>query len=307
MSVAAGALLLAACGGGNAVEATVNEHEITTEDVEGMLFEVTDFSRTPEQFAANLDVLIQFAAVDDRVAAEIGYEPTEEEIDTMVRTLVINTGVFELEPYLRQQNVSEEFLRRAAGQVLIEQHIHETLVEPIEEPTTEDAEQALADSPSDWVAEACVSHILLATNAEAHDALGRLDAGEDFADLAAELSQDPGSGAAGGSLGCADPAGYVPEFGSAVRLAPIGEVAGPVSSEFGSHVLIVESRTPSTVEEVREAMAAERQALADQLAFPLVTAWLDETVAAAAVTVDPKRGTWVTEPQPQLLPPAVLE
>lgn len=307
MVVVAGAVLLAACGGGNAIEATVNEHDILTEDVEGLPFEVTDFDRTPEQFAALLSVLIQFTAIEDRVAAEVGFVPTEDAIDTQVRTIVINTGIFELEPYLRQENVSEAFLRRAASHVLIERHLHEMMVEPIEEPTAEEAEQALTDSPEDWFAEVCASHILVPTTAHAHAVLDRLDAGEDFAALAAELSQDPGSAAVGGSLGCADPAGYVPEFADTARTAVIGEATGPVGTTFGAHVIVVESRTPATVEEVQQALAAELQAVADQAAFELVTAWLAEAIERATVVVDESRGTWVTEPEPRVVPPAVLQ
>lgn len=307
MAVATGALLLAACGGGNAVEATVNEQEITTEDVEGVVFEVTDADRTPEQFANYLGVLIQWDAIEQRVDAEIGFEPTEDAVDTQVRTIVLNAGFDNLGSFLTQQNLSEPFLRRLATHLLIEQNLHDSMVVPIEEPTTEEADQALAESPDDWIGEVCASHILVATIEEADAALVRLDAGEAFVDLAAELSLDTGNAPIGGSLGCADPGGYVVEFADATRTAPIGEVVGPVVTQFGAHLIIVDSRTPATVDQVLEGLAVQRQILADQAAFAVVSDWLNEAVTAAAVTVDESRGTWVIDPEPQVIPPAILE
>jgi parvulin-like peptidyl-prolyl isomerase len=307
MAVAAGALFLAACGAGNAVEATVNQQEITTEDVEGVVFEVTDADRTPEQFATYLSVLIQWDAIEQRVDTEIGFEPTEDAVDTQVRTIVLSAGFDNLGSFLTQQNLSEPFLRRLATHLLIEQHLHDSMVVPIEEPTTEEAEQALADSPDEWIAEVCAFHILVATTEEADAVLVRLDAGEEFADLAGELSLDNGNAATGGSLGCADPGGYVDEFAEATRTAPIGEVVGPVETQFGAHLIIVESKTPATVDEVLDGLAVRRQILADQAAFTLVSDWLNEAVTAAAVTIEERRGTWVTDPEPQVIPPAILE
>lgn len=308
-SVATGALLLAACGGGNAVEATVNGHEIFTVDVEEMRFEMTDFDRAPAQFAALLGLLVEWTAIEDRIAEEEDFAPSEDEIETTIRTIVINTGIFELEPYLRQNNVSESFLRRLATHALIDEYLTETLTEPIEEATLEEAEQALADAPDDWF-EVCVRHILVPTTAAADAVLDRLDAGEEFALVAADRSIDTGSGAVGGSLACTNPNGpngYVPEFADATLTAPLGEVTGPVKSDFGVHILIVDSRTSFTAEEVQEALTAEREAVAREAALEEVSDWRIETLVTADVTVDESRGTWVTDPEPRLNPPAVLE
>ena len=307
IAMAIGALLLAACGGGNTVEATVNDQEITTDDVKGVVFEFTETDEAPEQYATYLSLLIQWAAIDQRVAEELQYEPTEEEIDTQVRSLAINAGFTDLETILVQQNVAESTLRRIAKGILIEEHLHESVVADVEEATTEEAEAALAESPNDWFFEVCASHILVGSFDEAAVAMSRLQAGEDFAALAAELSLDTSNAADGGSLGCADPSGYVPEFAEAIAVAPLGEVAGPVDTQFGTHLILVESRTPSTVEQIQAALTAERQAVADADAFEVVREWLNDAVVAAVVTVDESRGTWVTEPTPQLLPPSVLE
>lgn len=307
IGISMGALLLAACGGGSTVEATVNDQEIATDEVKAFVYEFTEVDEDPAQFSTYLSVLIQWAAIDQRVESELDFQATEEEIDTQVRTLAISAGFTDLETILTQQNISESTLRRIAEGILIEEHLHQSFVAAVEEATTEEAEAALSDSPSEWFSEVCASHILVAGFDEAAVAMSRLQAGEDFAALAAELSLDTSNAADGGSLGCADPGGYVPEFAEATVIAPLGEVSGPVTTEFGTHLILVDSRTASTVEEVQAALTAQRQAVADEAAFLAVRDWLTEAVTAAVVIVDESRGTWVTDPEPQLLPPPVLE
>ncbi|MEZ4639139.1 MAG: peptidylprolyl isomerase [Caldilineaceae bacterium] len=59
--------------------------------------------------------------------------------------------------------------------------------------------------------------------------------GEDFATLATEYSQDPGSGADGGDLGWVGRGVFVTEFEDAAFSLPIGEVSEPVQTQFGYH------------------------------------------------------------------------
>jgi hypothetical protein len=67
--------------------------------------------------------------------------------------------------------------------------------------------------------------------------------GEDFAALARELSDDPGSARAGGDLGFASRGTMVPEFeAAAMRLKP-GEISKPVETDFGYHLIqLIERR-----------------------------------------------------------------
>lgn len=96
------------------------------------------------------------------------------------------------------------------------------------------SEQADPDS-----GDPCVRHILLDTEDEAVAALDRLADGEDFGELAIELSTGP-SGPSGGELGCAPSSNYVGPFAAAVDEADLGEFVGPVETEFGFHVIVVE-------------------------------------------------------------------
>lgn len=102
-------------------------------------------------------------------------------------------------------------------------------------------------------------HILVETEAEAVSALGALRAGESFADLARAISTDPGSGARGGELGETFVGNYVPEFRKAIEEAEIGELVGPVQSEFGYHILQVRSKEERAGDEYASQLEQAKQ------------------------------------------------
>ena len=65
----------------------------------------------------------------------------------------------------------------------------------------------------------------------------RLEQGGDFAALAKEFSDDPGSAANGGDLGYAGPGVYDPAFEEALYALQENQVSAPVRSEFGWHLI----------------------------------------------------------------------
>lgn len=86
----------------------------------------------------------------------------------------------------------------------------------------------------------CSSHILVNTAQEANQVIARLGKGEKFADLAQELSQDPGSKNEGGELGCEPKGTYVAPFELALAALKPGESSKvPVRTEFGFHVILL--------------------------------------------------------------------
>lgn len=84
-------------------------------------------------------------------------------------------------------------------------------------------------------------HILVNTEEECLDLLSQIQAGAGFAQLAMEHSGCP-SKAQGGDLGQFGPGQMVPEFDKVVFSAPVGEVQGPVQTQFGFHLLEVTER-----------------------------------------------------------------
>jgi peptidyl-prolyl cis-trans isomerase C len=92
------------------------------------------------------------------------------------------------------------------------------------------------------MAQATARHILVASEATCTDLKEQIAQGADFAALAQEHSQCP-SGAQGGELGTFGPGQMVREFDEVVFSAPVGEVQGPVQTQFGFHLVEVTSRT----------------------------------------------------------------
>ncbi|CAN8140047.1 peptidyl-prolyl cis-trans isomerase D [uncultured Thiomicrorhabdus sp.] len=91
----------------------------------------------------------------------------------------------------------------------------------------------------------------------------KVDAGEDFAELAKENSEDPGSAVSGGDLGNFEQGMMVPEFDQAVFSMQEGQVSEPIKTEFGYHLIKLEKineRAVTPLVEVRDEVIAKYQA-----------------------------------------------
>ena len=290
-------LVLAACGGSSSTAATVDETDSTVEDVNALFYEVEQ-EFTDAEFAGYLSTLIQWTAIEQRAEDELGFVATEDAIAAEVDTILLETGYGgDIETFTVEQNVSEDGLDQYATQLLIEDAVSDALIGSVVMPTLQDAQAEIDANPLEYT-QVCASHILVETEEEAQEVEARLDAGEDFATVAVEVSLDTGSGANGGSLECASPAGYVSGFAEATMTAPIGEVTEPVESQYGFHVIVVEDRTEATAEEVQPIMG-------DRARFDAVDQWLLDSITTAQVTVDEQYGTWEIEPSPRVIPPSV--
>lgn len=127
----------------------------------------------------------------------------------------------------------------------------------------------------------------------------RLDAGEDFATVAGEESDDTGSAAQGGELGCGPANGYVEGFAEAVATQEIGEVGDRVETQFGYHLVVVDERTEPTLDDLREELV---QSLGGTLAQERFGELLETVGARVEIRLDPRFGT-VDEESMQITPP----
>lgn len=131
----------------------------------------------------------------------------------------------------------------------------------------------------------CARHILVATEEEALAVMDRLEGGEDFAAVAGEVSMDSPTG----ELPCSVASRYVTEFAAATVIAEIGALTGPVETQFGFHVIIVDERSAPTAEEV---IADPLAHLSEAELNTLWGQWLNEKIQAADVTITAKYGEW---------------
>jgi peptidyl-prolyl cis-trans isomerase C len=91
------------------------------------------------------------------------------------------------------------------------------------------------------VSKASARHILVESLELCEKLKREIADGADFADKAREFSNCP-SGKQGGALGEFGRGAMVPEFDAVVFSAPVGEVQGPVKTQFGFHLLEVTAR-----------------------------------------------------------------
>ncbi|HET8638304.1 MAG TPA: peptidyl-prolyl cis-trans isomerase [Acidobacteriaceae bacterium] len=109
-----------------------------------------------------------------------------------------------------------------------------------------------------------VRHILIAVNAKEPDAaakakaqsiLDKLHHGGDFAKLAKENSDDPGSKSQGGELGWIKHGVTVPEFDKAAFALQPGQISGLVRTKFGYHIIQAEEKQPAHTRPLDEVKA----------------------------------------------------
>ncbi|MDX5362008.1 MAG: peptidylprolyl isomerase [Alphaproteobacteria bacterium] len=157
------------------------------------------------------------------------------------------------------------------------------VAERIRAETTEERLKALYDEKVAGIEpqeEVRARHILLETEEAAQAAAERAKAGEDFGELAKELSTGP-SGPAGGDLGYFTQDRMVKEFADAAFALQPGEVSAPVQSQFGWHVIKVEDRREAPAPTMEE-MEGE---LRNEIAQDVIQSTLEELRADAEIVM----------------------
>ncbi|MBK5221944.1 MAG: peptidylprolyl isomerase [Acidimicrobiia bacterium] len=165
--------------------------------------------------------------------------------------------------------------------------------EPTDEITDEEVRATYDENLAMFEEQVCASHVLVETEAEAQVVLDELEAGGDLAAIATERSTDPSAAQNGGDLGCTSPTSYVEPFAEAVTNGEVGELLGPVQTEFGFHVIRVASRGVTfedASEQIRSQLELERSD--PQAAF---NALLASIVADADIVISSRYGTWDAE------------
>lgn len=224
---------LAACSNpGDEVVVSTSIGDITQEEFYNSMKEIAG------------DQLLQQVVVEQILNDK--YEVTDEEIDAELATVKEQYGEG-YEAALAQSNVTEEMLKSNIRFTLLQ----EKATKDVE--VTDEEIQNYYDQASQ---ELNARHILVEDEATANEIIEKLNAGEDFADLAKEFSTDPGSGAQGGDLGWFSVGTMVPAFNDAAYALEIDQISEPVQSDFGYHIIQVKEKRAvegyGTLEEKKE-------------------------------------------------------
>lgn len=217
--ILAGAVSLCLVAGAHAADdvvARVNGAAITEADLtnaEGELGE--QLQRVPEEQRRR--VLVEFV-IETQLMANAAVSENLDEDEVLAERM----------KYLR---------RWALRDLYFERHVTDAI--------TEDEARELYDERIGKVepqAEIKARHIMVETEAEAREVIEKLAHGSDFAELAKEVSKDPGSAERGGDLGYFSAGRMVAEFEEAAFALEIGGISEPVESQFGWHVIQVEDK-----------------------------------------------------------------
>jgi len=218
----------------NPVVATVNGTDITTADVAFALEALgQSLQRVPQQNRRQVvvDMLIDMALIAD-AAEEAG--------------LADDPAVEQRVDYYRKQALRDLYIEK-----LVAEEVTDEAVRQRYEEETADME------PTE---EVNARHILVESEEEARTLIEELEGGADFAALAEEHSQDPGSAARGGSLGFFSRGQMVPAFEEAAFALEEGEITdAPVQSQFGYHVIKVDEKRTRSVPSFEEVSDRIRQ------------------------------------------------
>lgn len=166
---------------------------------------------------------------------DMGWRPAGE-LPTLFSDLVLNMSIGDTNRPIRSGSgfhiIQLLDKRGASTQVVDQAKLRHILVQP-SEIRTEAETQALIE-----------------------DIYARIQAGEDFADLARTYSEDPGSALAGGELGWSTGQEFVPEFTAVMNGVALNEVSRPFRTQYGWHVLeVTERRKQDMSDEARRNMA----------------------------------------------------
>lgn len=195
-----------------------NEIDWSTQEYQGFL---------PQIAGEVLDVLVQSEIVMAEANA-LGVTPSAEEIvsqrNSLLEQLKAAESVDTDSEVLQAYGVSLDTLSHLVSTTLAAQAIY-------------DQQAALGEEE-----QVRASHILVATIEEAEAVTQRLEAGEEFATLAQELSIDTGSAAQEGDLGWFPRGAMVEPFEQAAFALEPGEISVPVESDYGFHIILLQEK-----------------------------------------------------------------
>jgi parvulin-like peptidyl-prolyl isomerase len=293
---AAAAILVAACAD-TSVVATVDDSAIDESSVTEMRYSYAEGTGyNAEGFRGDLTNLIYLEA--QKIAAEQDFGLTNLDDPALIAAKI--EAPTDEEEQIFASVASDPDRTKATQEAVAEQLLIRDAV--VEELVKDEAFLVdIYENQRDLTVAVCARHILVATIEEAEAVKVRLDAGEEFADIANEVSLDTNS--VGGVLPCpVAVVDYVEDFSTAVAVLPLGEISTPVSTEFGWHIIVVDERTEP---ESLDALLADPVAYLHTSAVgELWVPWVNKAIQSASIEIASQVGTWTYTSNGIVPPPA---
>ncbi|WP_160036673.1 peptidylprolyl isomerase [Paenibacillus sp. An7] len=183
----------------------------------------------------------------------------EEEADNQLAQMKEQVGDEQWKAMLENYELTEADIKNYMARVL-------TIVKDKSPKVTEEELKAQYDASPEQFITATVRHVLISfqdpeTQEEraegealkiAKEVKAKLDKGEDFAAVAKEYSEDPGSAENGGLYEDTPIVSWVEAFKEAAKTLEINKISDPVETDYGYHIIKVEKRTEPTFEELTQ-------------------------------------------------------
>lgn len=305
LSVVVLALVLAACSGAaspsSEVAATIGDTEITVADLDEAFERRAAGSEAASEMAADesgsVEDNLKAGVLTNLIRTEIlrmaaqdrDIEVTDEEIAEQREQLVEQAGgEEELQQVIDEANISDTELEENLRDQVIQNKITAQLAEDVSDSDVRAAFEE--DAQGQFGEKVEVRHILTETEAEAEAAIERIESGEDFGEVAQDVSIDPGSAESGGALGEVPKGATVPAFEEAAFGAEEGEIVGPIQTDFGYHVIEVTDTVPATdFADVESQIRTQLETASGGQAF---NDYITEFVSSLDIEVDEQFGRW---------------
>lgn len=295
-----------ACSSEGDVVATVNGVDIHMGEIEGVSPEEGEVLDR-EVFEERLLSLIISRLIFTKALEEFGIDPEQEPHRQAAEKAYadLKDQILAQSPdydaFLAAQGITDQRVRLVATQRAVIDALGDELARVAPEMTAEEVEEVFERSLVRLTESVCTTHVLLETREEAEAVLERALAGEPMTELARELSIEPNAPESGGELGCLPASTFVSEYAEAVVRAELMTPFGPVESQFGHHVILVTDRSEVRLEDHEADIRAGNRERRQDAA---IEEWFLRIAAESDVHVEPRYGTWTTEPTPSILPPS---
>ena len=289
-----------------AVVARVNGQDVTKEEFEKVIKAAeTNAGRSipadrRDDILRNLLDQVVIHTLLEQEAKARGLTATDADVDAMLADVRKRFGTqAEFDNALKERGLTLDALKQDARRNLVVDKVMNAELAAVPAPTDDEVKDFYTKNPAQFTEEETIraSHILInvpsgadaAAKAKARatiDAvLEKAKAGQDFAALAKEFSQDPGSAPLGGDLNYFQRGRMVAEFNDAAFALQPGQLSGVVTTQYGYHIIKVTDRKPEHVVPLAEVTPQIKQYLQRQKKQDRQNAFIEELKKKAKIEV----------------------
>lgn len=188
--------------------------------------------------------ILEKLIVDELINQEIDNKKiaiTDEELNNLYEQTIKNMGGQEqYEEFLKQQNITDDFIKDSNKKDYKQQKLEEAFYK--DNKVTEEEIKDFYDANKERLIKYSLSQIMADNEEDAKKLYDKLEAGEDFAELAKNESSDTYSAANGGDMGEVQASTMPEEFLNAVSTTEIGSYSKVFKSDMGYHIVKVDDK-----------------------------------------------------------------